>query len=148
MNYLKVKAIRLQESPTLSCRSDQDAIGLWNSTIAGHEIYDPQKEHLVVFSLNTKLRVLDWHIVSIGCHNQAICNPLEVFRPLIVAGASNFILMHNHPSGDTTPSQSDIKITNSIKQAAEILHIKMQDHVIIDSLEHTKIHSFRSDGRI
>jgi len=132
----------------MSCRNDHDTMALWSSTIAKHDVYDPLKEHLVVFALNTKLDVTDWHLVSIGTANETLCSVINVLRPLIVAGATGFILMHNHPSGSTAPSPADKRVTNELKEAASLLQLKFHDHVIIDSRDHQNIYSFRQHGAL
>jgi len=95
------------------------------------ELKQAQQECFVVIALNAKNRVIEKHLVSLGTVSSALVHPREVFRPLILSSASNCILVHNHPSGDPTPSSSDIKVTRQLISAGEIMGIKIQDHVII-----------------
>src|SRR3954468_13655785 len=69
--------------------------------------YDPDKEHLHVFGLNTKYEIKGVNLVSVGSLNESIASPREIFRPLIALAAFAFVLVHNHPSGDPTPSEAD-----------------------------------------
>ena len=95
------------------------------------ELKQAQQECFVVIALNAKNRVIEKHLVSLGTVSSTLVHPRECFRPLIQSGASNCILVHNHPSQDPTPSAEDIKITRQLVQAGEIVGIKVLDHVII-----------------
>ena len=81
--------------------------------------------------LNAKNQVLDRILVSLGLVDASLVHPREVFRGAIVAGASALVLVHNHPSGDPTPSAEDVRVTRQLVEAGEILDIKVLDHVII-----------------
>lgn len=89
------------------------------------------REHLVLLTLDTKNCINSISTVSIGSLNSSIVHPREVFKIAILSNSANIILVHNHPSGDTTPSKDDITITNRIKECGEILGIKLLDHLII-----------------
>lgn len=89
------------------------------------------KEYLRGLYLNVKNEIIHDEIISIGTIDQSICHPRDILRPAILHNAAAFILVHNHPSGDTTPSQADINITNKIKKISYILSITLLDHVII-----------------
>ena len=68
-----------------------------------------------------------------GSLNEALAHPREIFRAAILAGAYALILMHNHPSGDPSPSDADRRLTKNIREAASILQINLLDHVIVGS---------------
>lgn len=89
------------------------------------------QECFVVIALNAKNRVIEKNLISLGTVSSALVHPRECFRPLILSGASSCILAHNHPSGDTTPSAEDIKITRQLIAAGEIIGIKVLDHIIV-----------------
>ena len=95
------------------------------------DIKDLAQEVFVVVTLNTKNRVIQKHLVSIGTVNSTLVHPREVFRPAIQDGSSAVILAHNHPSSDSTPSAEDIKITRQLISAGTIVGIKVLDHIII-----------------
>ena len=95
------------------------------------DIRELAQEVFVVVTLNTKNRVIQRHLVSIGTVNSALVHPRECFRPAILDGASAVILAHNHPSNDPTPSAEDIKITRQLVQAGRHIGIKVMDHIII-----------------
>lgn len=112
--------------------------------------YEPEKEHVVVICLNTRMNVTGWHMVSMGSLSESNCHPREVFRPVIVRSAYSFVLVHNHPSGDPTPSDADLRITRRIHEAAELLRINLADHVIIGTPApgRNPFYSFRAAGHI
>ncbi len=85
----------------------------------------------MVITMNTKNRVIQKHLVSIGTVNSALVHPRECYRTAILDGAAALILAHNHPSGDPTPSSEDIKITRQLIRAGEVMGIKVLDHVIV-----------------
>ena len=90
-----------------------------------------QQECFVVIALNTKNRVIEKHLISLGTLNSSLVHPREVFRTLIQSNAAAWICCHNHPSGDPTPSSEDIKITRQLISASEVMGIKVLDHVVI-----------------
>lgn len=90
-----------------------------------------QQEHFVVLFLNTKNRVTGRETLSIGSLNAAIVHPREVFRAAVRRSAASIICVHNHPSGDPTPSAEDLQLTERLAEAGRILGIELLDHVII-----------------
>ncbi|MBI5090930.1 MAG: JAB domain-containing protein [Candidatus Hydrogenedentes bacterium] len=92
------------------------------------------REQMVCLHLNTKNRPIGRQTVSIGTLNATLVHPREVFKAALIAdgsGASNIILTHNHPSGDTTPSREDDEITRKIARAGALLGVPLLDHVIV-----------------
>ena len=89
------------------------------------------KESLRVILLDTRYHHIATEQVSLGSVNESIAHPRDVFRPAVVASAYAVIVVHNHPSGDPSPSQSDHSLTRRLVEAAELLQIKLLDHVII-----------------
>ncbi len=106
------------------------------------------KEAFVVAFLNTKNRVIDYEVVSIGTVNASIVHPREVFRNAIVNKASSVILCHNHPSGVLTPSHEDINITGRLKDTGMVLGINVIDHLIIGGLNKDAHYSFKADNAL
>lgn len=88
-------------------------------------------EKLGILALNTKNVVCGVHIISVGSLNSSIVHPREVFKNAILNNANSIMLFHNHPSGDTTPSQEDISVTGRLREAGTILGINVLDHIII-----------------
>src|SRR3989339_54751 len=95
------------------------------------DIRDKKKEYFVVFYLNARNEILKRDFVSVGTLNASLVHPREVFNPAIQHSAASVIFIHNHPSGDTTPSEDDIKLTKRLVSAGEILGIEVLDHIIV-----------------
>lgn len=89
------------------------------------------KESLRVILLDTRYHLVRIQEVSLGSVNESIAHPRDVFRPAVIASAYAVIVVHNHPSGDPTPSQADHSLTRRLAEAAELLQIKLLDHIII-----------------
>ena len=106
-------------------------------------LQDLDREHFIVIGLDAKNAVIGMNTVSIGSLNMAIVHPREVCKPLILMNAAGFICAHNHPSGDATPSLEDRQLTTRLKQAADIIGIRMLDHVIIGE---SGYYSFADNG--
>lgn len=90
-----------------------------------------KKEHFVVFYLDTQNQEIKRDIVSIGTLNESITHPREVFEPAIKHLCSQIIVAHNHPSGGLLPSEQDKKVTRRLREAGDILGIRLLDHVIV-----------------
>ncbi len=105
--------------------SSQDVISLT------YDLRDKKKEHLVCLYLNARNILLKKEIVSVGLLNKALLHPREIFYPATELNAASIILVHNHPSGDFTPSDKDVQIVEKIAQAGEIMGIPVVDFVII-----------------
>jgi DNA repair protein RadC len=89
------------------------------------------QEVLRVVLLDAKQRLISIVDITKGTLNEALAHPREIFRPVITHSAFSFILAHNHPSGDASPSEADVRLTRRINEAARILQIQFLDHVII-----------------
>ncbi|MDB5083998.1 MAG: hypothetical protein JWN30_884 [Bacilli bacterium] len=89
------------------------------------------KEHFVLLFLDTKNQIVAEETVSIGSLNASIVHPREVFHAAIKKNAASIIAIHNHPSGDPSPSREDLEVTERLKAAGELLGIPVLDHVII-----------------
>ena len=90
-----------------------------------------KRECFGVVYLSTKNRAIHSEIVSIGTLNARIVHPREVFKPAIVLSSASVIVVHNHPSGDPTPSNDDIELAKRLAEAGKILGIELLDHVIV-----------------
>jgi len=103
------------------------------------------REHVVTLALDGKNRVLGFEIVSIGTLTASLVHPREVFKAAILANAAAIIVAHNHPSGDPTPSAEDRAITQRLKDAGELLGIRLLDHVVLGD---GRYHSFADAGEL
>jgi DNA repair protein RadC len=96
-----------------------------------HEFRDRRKEYFLTLLLDGKNRIIRRVQISEGSLNQSIVHPREVFSPAVRESAAALILIHNHPTGDPVPSSEDIAITRRLRDAGEIMGIKVLDHIII-----------------
>ena len=118
-----------EEHPQIT--STDDVIHL----LAPHMKYLKQEEFRVLL-LDSKKRLIRCQTVSLGSLDKALVEPRDVFRPAIAARAESIILVHNHPSGDPTPSKDDIQLTVKLSLSGEILGINILDHIIIGFSDH------------
>jgi DNA repair protein RadC len=96
-----------------------------------HEFRDSRKEHFLALLLDGRNRIIRRVQISEGSLNQSIVHPREVFNPAVRESAAAVILVHNHPSGDPAPSAEDIAITRRLREAGEIMGIRVLDHIIV-----------------
>jgi len=107
-------------------RSPQDV-----SSLVMEEIRYLQKEYFICLYLNTKNHLIGKETLSIGSLNASIVHPREVFLSAIKRSSASIICVHNHPSGDPTPSSEDVEITRRLIDAGKIIGISLLDHIII-----------------
>lgn len=98
-----------------------------------------KKEHFKITMLDTKNHIIGISEVSIGNLNSSIVHPREVFKEAIKRSSSAIILVHNHPSGDPTPSREDINITKRLVECGDLLGIRILDHIIIGDKKHISL---------
>ncbi len=101
------------------------------NVLVGAEMRMLRKESLRVILLDTRYHLIRIQEVSTGSVNESIAHPREIFHPAVASSAYAVIVVHNHPSGDTSPSQADHSLTRRLAEAAELLQIKLLDHIII-----------------
>ena len=89
------------------------------------------RENFLAVHLDAKNKILCLDRVSVGSLNCAVVHPREVFKSCLLSSAAALLLIHNHPSGNTSPSREDIELTDRLKEASELLGIRILDHVII-----------------
>jgi DNA repair protein RadC len=92
---------------------------------------DPPREHCLAFYLDATNRMMGYETVAIGGCASVEVEPAQVFRGALLAGAVRLIVAHNHPSGDPTPSDSDIALTRQLVKAAAMIGIPLLDHVVV-----------------
>lgn len=123
-------AIRMVKAPPLysdkKIESPRDVV-----RVLGKELEDYDREVLCVVNFRSDGRPINMNIVSMGTVNNTIVEARDVFKTSILSNAAQFMLVHNHPSGNITPSLDDMKVTERIFVASEIMGIPLMDHVII-----------------
>lgn len=121
------------QRPTISTPEDVVAV-------CGPQLRGLDREHFWTLALNTKNRLLRIVEVSVGSLNASIVHPRELFKEAVRLSAASIVVVHNHPSGDPTPSGADIQLTRRIVKAGDVLGIDVLDHVVIgDGGEHASL---------
>jgi DNA repair protein RadC len=137
------KIVPLRECPTPDtlhlCDTPEQAAKYWRFHLPQNPYFNAECECFTVLLLNTRRRVKAHHLVSFGTHDTILVHPISVFRLAVMTCAPALVLMHNHPSGDATPSEADIKITRDLIRAGQLLKIEVLDHVIIGNPNHTSL---------
>jgi len=110
---------------------------------AMQDVIQSRKEHFAVFYLDSRNQEIIRDIVSIGTLNGSLVHPREVFENAIKYNAASILIAHNHPSGDPSPSDPDLEVTQRLKEAGEILGIELLDHVIVTKSD---IFSFKNEN--
>jgi DNA repair protein RadC len=124
------------------CDTPEQADAYWRLNIQTIPYYNPDCECFAILLLNTRRRVKGHHLVSIGTLDSVLVHPREVFRiAIMMGGISAIILAHNHPSGDPSPSDADIKITRDLIRAGQLLKIEVLDHIIVGAKTHSSLRS-------
>lgn len=94
-------------------------------------IHKETEEHVYIVAVNTKNKPIGFFELSHGTVNASFMNPREIFMKLLLCGAKNFFLVHNHPSQDTSPSKEDYDVTKRVKECGLLLGVELLDHIII-----------------
>jgi DNA repair protein RadC len=113
-------------------------------------VENPTVEHCILVCLNSKLKVVNTKILTIGTSNQTLVKPSEVIKHVLLNNCNAFIISHNHPSGEPSPSSADLNVTRKLREAAQVMDMHFLDHVIIGERENDSLglgyYSFRSAG--
>ena len=138
---LALMTLREQPLPAdmMLAATPEKAVEFWQATIASQPRFNPEVENFAILFLNTRRRVKGFQIVTQGTADTLLVHPREVFRVAILAGAASLILLHNHPSGEATPSDGDIKVTRDLIRAGQLLQIHILDHVIVGNHQRTSL---------
>ena len=114
-----------QEEPMVEIKSPNDVLKVVS------DLRNKKREYMVALYLNARSELIKKRVVSIGTLTESLVHPREVFAPAIKSHAVNLVLAHNHPSGSAEPSDEDVAVTQNLKEAGEILGIKVVDHIIV-----------------
>ncbi|MCL5781660.1 hypothetical protein P378_13535 [Desulforamulus profundi] len=130
----RLAALPAEERPVIRCPEDVCALVM-------EDLRDRDREYFQALLLNTKNQVLARETISIGTLNSSMVHPRELFKIAIRRSAASVILVHNHPSGDPTPSREDISLTKRLVEAGEIIGIDVLDHIVIGDNRFTSLKS-------
>jgi|ERR1051325_10635213 DNA repair protein RadC len=129
----KVQVLRECPTPTEMqlCDTPDQAAAYWRTQVINHPYFNPDTECFVVILLNTRKRIQGHHLVSTGTLDTILVHPREVFRVAIICASAAVVLVHNHPSGDPSPSEADIKVTRDLIRAGQLLKMEVLDHIVM-----------------
>jgi DNA repair protein RadC len=135
---IRMKVIRpVWETLTIN-EVASDYIGASKRFTSSREVFElfnflkyETKEHFLALHLDSKNRILCLDKVSSGSLNASIVHPREVFKTALLSSAAAILFVHNHPSGNPEPSREDLELTTRLKQAGDLLGLRVLDHIII-----------------
>lgn len=152
MNPLEITQVkvvnRIYEEAGTACDHPKRVVELWKKCVETESWFDPEKECGCVFNLNTKLRVKNWQMVAVGTINEMSITPREVLRSAVASLAHSIIFLHNHPTGNPSPSAPDLDFTRRLRDGGKTLNINVQDHIIVGDGQNGNqpYYSFREAG--
>ncbi|WP_208037049.1 JAB domain-containing protein [[Clostridium] symbiosum] len=129
-NNLKVVSIRLVDEPPIYSESKIDTPKKVAELLM-EEFRTLDREVFCVLNMKTNMQVINFNVVSMGSLNCCVFHPREIFKSSILANAGGVILVHNHPSGDCTPSKDDMQATKRLVDCGQLIGIEVLDHIII-----------------
>lgn len=121
-------------TPPISIADPEQAAAFIRSVLS-----DNSREHFVALYLDGSHRIACYSIVSIGTANSCPVHPREVLQRAILCGAVSLLIAHNHPSGELEPSREDLAVTRKLKEACELIGIRLLDHLVISDTDHRSI---------
>lgn len=127
---IKVVSVRLVEEQPLYSRKEIESVADVLDVV-GVELSKYDRELFCVLNMRTRNQVINMNIVSMGTLNKSLIHPREVFKSAILSNAAGIMLIHNHPSGNCTPSELDIDVTKVLEESGNLLGIPVVDHIII-----------------
>ena len=143
-NEVEVVNIRLVKEPSLystePITTPEDVLRVVAKDLATYD-----REVFAVLNMKANGQVINLNICSMGTLYASMISPREVFKSSILSNAASFICLHNHPSGNPTPSEEDIKTTKRLMDCGRMLDIRMLDHVIV-AAETGQMYSFKAEG--
>lgn len=142
---LEQVAIRMVEQPPLYSEEPMDSPRAAIRVMKGF-LAQMDRELFCIVNLQADLRPINMNIVSVGALDHTLTHPREVFKSAILSNASGMILIHNHPSGNLTPSKADVAVTDRLQKGAALLGIQIYDHIIVS--KENAYYSFREKDMV
>ncbi len=137
--------VRLTKEQKIKVLNSEDVYKIMQQILLREKKISRVQEHFWVVGLDNKNKILFIELIALGAQNRLNATPPDIFRMTIYKLAVKVIFVHNHISGDVTPGKSDIKTTQKLIQAGELLNIRVIDHLVINE---TKFLSFADKGLI
>lgn len=136
----------IQATGISTLQTPEDSVAYWKEVIEKQPWHTPLKECVVTVLLTKRKRIMGHNLVSIGTESASLISIREVLAPVVASGASSFVFMHSHPSGDIKPSEADTITTKLLCHAARILQTPCLDHVIVSPGDGVAHFSFLGSG--
>jgi DNA repair protein RadC len=137
----------------ITIREAKDVAKVFQDLLRLEDTIDQDKEHFYVMHLNARQQINLVELVAIGTLNHAEIHPRETYRRAVIEGSDSIVVAHNHPTGEVTPSEADIRVTTQLHKAGEILNIPLLDHIIFTaqgksffSFQSNKVQSVEGKG--
>ena len=143
-SFGEVKLVTLRETPAAIGDTPERISEYYENVIKLSTSFTDETENFYVIFLNTRRRITGYQLVTMGTLDTLLVHPREVFRAAIIAGASAIVIMHNHPSGDPTPSEADVKVTRDLIRAGQLIKIEVLDHIIMGTKDENRIKNYSS----
>jgi DNA repair protein RadC len=119
----------------IEIRDARDVAKVFQDLLRLEDRIDRDKEHFYVMHVNARQQINLVELVAIGTLNHTDVHPRETYRRAVIEGSYSIVVAHNHPTGDVTPSDADIRTTTQLHKAGEILDIPLLDHIIFSATE-------------
>ncbi len=147
MGYSQTQAVKLQSVFEVARRLETFVDEPKRKICSPKDVYalmypkmrEQKKEKFITLYLDTKNQILKEETISIGSLNASIVHPREVFKGALELSSASIIMIHNHPSGDPSPSREDIMVTEKLVDGGKLLGIDVLDHIIIDDGRYTSL---------
>lgn len=131
MKWIRLEVVKEEAPPYISNIKITHPMDVYSAVEAVKNLKKMDREVMLAILLNTKNRINGMHLVSIGTIDVTLCAPSEVFKAALLTNSTSVILVHNHPSGDPEPSLEDKEVARRLKEAGNLLGIKLLDFIII-----------------
>ncbi|MCG8323623.1 MAG: hypothetical protein MI921_29280 [Cytophagales bacterium] len=128
--------VKLTKEQKIKVANSEDVFSIMREVLKREKRLSRQKEHFWVIGLNVNNVIAYIELVALGSVSKIIVKPVEVFSFAVAKKCESVILVHNHPSGDLTPSKADIDLTKKLVNGSKFLEIKVLDHLIISTKEY------------
>lgn len=134
--------IKLRKDDKKLISNSEDVYAIMQRILLRDNKIDREKEHFWIIGMNLVGYILYIELISLGSVKMTVVEPMNVFRVAVMKNASRVVAIHNHPSGDLTPSDEDLEVTDRLIQVGQILGIRLDDHMIISTTDYL---SFRNE---
>lgn len=128
---IREEPIPAEYGPRKEMDAPEKLFEFFRDVVATDDSFERNKEQFVLMLLDSRLKLMGYQVISVGSLTETSGHPREILRPVIMAAAYGFAVMHNHPGGDPTPSAQDERWTRRMIEAADLLQLRFLDHVVV-----------------